>query len=135
MEFMTSQPALTIEQYMSASPYTIGHDQTFAAAHQLMRQKDIRHLPVLRGGQIVGVVSVRDLHLVETFPGVDEDQILVEEAMSQDVYAVSRHTPLADVAREMASRKLGSAVVLEGKKVVGVFTTVDALRALADCLR
>lgn len=124
----------TLEAYMSVSPYTIGADQTLAVAHQLMRRHGIRHLPVLRGGKIVGIVSVRDLHLIETLPDVKEDEVTVEEAMSPDVYAVSRETPLADVARYMAQQKLGSAVVLEGSTVVGVFTTVDALRALADVL-
>lgn len=124
----------TLAAYMSVSPYTIGADQTFAVAHQLMRRHGIRHLPVLRGGKIVGVVSVRDLHLIETLPDVKEDEVTVEEAMSPDVYSVSRDTPLAEVARYMAQQKLGSAVVLEGSTVVGVFTTVDALRALADVL-
>lgn len=130
----SSADAPTLERYMSASPYTIGSDQTLAAAHQVMRRHGIRHLPVLRGGRIVGLVSVRDLHLVETLPDVNEDEVTVEEAMSQDVYSVSRDASLADVARHMASQKLGSAVILDGVNVVGVFTTVDALRALADLL-
>lgn len=129
---MSSHSTTTIERYMSVSPHTIGSDQPLSAAHQIMHRHDIRHLPVLRGGRIVGVVSLRDLHLMETLPGVHADELTVEEAMSQDVYSVARETSLAEVAREMASRKLGSAVVLERNKVVGVFTTVDALHALAD---
>ncbi len=124
----------TIERYMSPSPHTIGSDQPLSVAHQVMHRHDIRHLPVLRGGRIVGVVSLRDLHLMETLPGVHADELSVEEAMSQDVYSVPRDAPLAQVARTMATRKLGSAVVLEHNKVVGVFTTVDALHALADAL-
>lgn len=119
---------------MSSSPYTIGADQTLRVAHELMRRHGIRHLPVLRGGIIVGIVSVRDLHLIETLPDVKEDEVTVEEAMSRDVYTVTRNTPLAEVARHMAEHKLGSAVVVEGNTVVGVLTTVDALRALADLL-
>jgi acetoin utilization protein AcuB len=46
------------------------------------------------------------------------------------VYCVSPDAPLVEVAREMAEHKYGSAVVVEGPKVVGVFTTTDALRAL-----
>lgn len=124
----------TLEAYMSSSPYTIGADQTLRVAHELMRRHGIRHLPVLRGGIIVGIVSVRDLHLIETLPDVKEDEVTVEEAMSRDVYTVTRNTPLAEVARHMAEHKLGSAVVVEGNTVVGVLTTVDALRALADLL-
>jgi acetoin utilization protein AcuB len=131
---MTNLGPATIERYMSPSPHTIGSDQPLSAAHRLMQRYDIRHLPVLKGGRIVGVVSQRDLHLMETLPGVHADELSVEEAMSQDVYSVHREAPLAEVAREMATRKLGSAVVLERNKVVGVFTTVDALHALSDAL-
>ena len=131
---MSNSIDVTIERYMTPSPYTIGSDQPLSAAHQIMHRHDIRHLPVLRAGRIVGVVSLRDLHLVETLPGVHADELSVEEAMSQDVYSVARDAPLAQVARAMATRKLGSAVVLERNKVVGVFTTVDALHALADTL-
>jgi acetoin utilization protein AcuB len=125
----------TVERYMTPSPYTIGAEQTLAVAHEIMRRHRIRHLPVLQGGRIVGLVSLRDLHLIETLPDVQEGDVRVEEAMSQDVYAVAREAGLTDVARDMADRKLGSAVVLDQGKVVGVFTTVDALRALAELLR
>jgi acetoin utilization protein AcuB len=103
-------------------------------AHELMRTHDIRHLPVLHGGKLTGLLSIRDLHLVETLPGVDPEVVRVEEAMSQDVYAVPPKTPLKTVVSEMAARKLGSAVVVDGRNVVGVFTTIDALGLLAEKL-
>jgi acetoin utilization protein AcuB len=50
------------------------------------------------------------------------------------VYTVQPETPLLDVAAAMADHKYGCAVVTEGHHVVGIFTTVDALRALvASC--
>ena len=54
----------------------------------------------------------------------------VEEAMSVDVYSVAPDTPLLEVAGEMADHKYGCAVVTQGTHVVGIFTVVDALRAL-----
>ena len=125
---------LTIADRMTRTPMLIGIEQTMSAAHDLMRSNGIRHLPVLHGGKLVGIVSLRDLHLVETFRDVDPDEIRVEEAMTQDVYAVEPKTPLKDVVSEMAQRKLGSAVVIDGSKVVGVFTTTDALDTLAGVL-
>src|SRR6185369_17259753 len=103
-------------------------------AHELMRAHHIRHLPVLHGGKLIGLVSERDLHLVETLKDTDPERIPVEEAMTQDVYTVAPKTPLREVVREMAGRKLGSAVVVEGTKVIGVFTTVDALEMLGEVL-
>jgi acetoin utilization protein AcuB len=123
-----------ISEYMTKSPHLIGSDQPLARAHDMMKKARIRHLPVLEGGKLVGLVSLRDLHLIETLPDVDPKDVTVEEAMSQDVYAVRPDASLRTVVREMAKKKLGSAVVVDGKKVVGVFTTVDALRALDDHL-
>ena len=119
-----------IRQFMSSAPQTIGHEQTLERAHEVMRNEKIRHLPVLEGGKLVGLLSQRDLHLIETLSDVDPKDTTVAEAMSQDVYCVSPDAPLVEVAREMAEHKYGSAVVVEGPKVVGVFTTTDALRAL-----
>jgi acetoin utilization protein AcuB len=126
--------SLTIADRMTKMPHSIGTEQSLSTAHDVMRSHDIRHLPVLHGGKLIGILSQRDLHLVETFRDVDARQVRVEEAMTQDVYAVPPKTPLKEVAFEMAARKLGSAVVVDGIKVVGVFTTVDALEALAELL-
>ena len=125
---------LTIGQRMTKTPHLIGDEQSLATAHDLMHRHGIRHLPVLHGGKLTGVVSIRDLHLVETLRDVDPATVRVEEAMTQDVYAVSPKTPLKEVVKEMAERKLGSAVVVEGSAVVGMFTTVDALDVLAELL-
>lgn len=125
---------VTVRDYMTAGPYTIGSEQSLAKAHELMRENAVRHLPVLHAGRLAGMVSVRDLHLVETLKDVDPEAVSVEEAMTRDPFVVAPDALLADVARDMAEKKLGSAIVAEKGKVVGVLTTVDALRALADAL-
>lgn len=125
---------LTIAERMTRTPHLIGAEQSMTAAHEMMRSNGIRHLPVLHGGKLVGLVSQRDLHFIESLRDVDPDEVRVEEAMTQDVYTVTPRTPLKEVVSEMAERKLGSAVVVEGSKVVGVFTTVDALDTLAGLL-
>lgn len=123
-----------IDRHMTTSPYSIGQEQKLSQAHKLMRAHNIRHLPVLHGGKLVGVLSDRDLHLIESLRDVDPDSVLVEEAMSPTVYTVEPDAPLADVVREMAHHKYGCAVVAEAGKVVGVFTTIDAMRVLTDLL-
>ena len=125
---------VTIERFMTRAPYTIGFHQTLAAAHRLMSEHGIRHLPVLESGKLVGIVSQRDLHLIETLRGVDPGEVEVSEAMTPVPYTVSPRSSLSRVASEMAEHKYGSAVVLEKDRVVGVFTTVDALRALFSLL-
>lgn len=129
-----STNTVTIGERMTKTPRLIGAEQSLKVAHDLMRTHHIRHLPVLHGGKLIGVVSERDLHLVETLHDVDPATVRVEEAMSQDVYAVPPKTPLSEVVREMVARKLGSAVIVDGSTVIGVFTTVDALETLARML-
>jgi acetoin utilization protein AcuB len=120
---------------MTTSPLTVGSDQTLSHAHALMREHRIRHLPVLRGGELVGMLTERDLALIETLKDVDPRKILVEEAMSQSVFGVSPDRAIDEVVSEMAAKKLGSAVVMQNGRVVGIFTTVDVCTAFADLLR
>lgn len=116
---------------MTVSPIVIAIGDTLAEAHRLMRERGVRHLPVLDAGRLVGIVSQRDLYLAESLPGVDPGTDTVREAMSGDPYTVPPDAPLEEVAATMAARKLGSAIVVDRGAVIGVFTTVDALRALA----
>jgi acetoin utilization protein AcuB len=119
---------------MAACPFTIGRRQTLERAHAVMREHGIRHLPVLEGGKLVGLLSLRDLYLIETLRDVNPHETLVEEAMSQDPYVVAPDTPLEIAAATMAQHHYGSAVVSDEHGVVGIFTTVDGMRALADVL-
>src|SRR5687767_11722062 len=100
-----------ISSFMTKSPRTIGINATLAEARERMNRHAIRHLPVLDGGALVGLLSQRDIELVETFKDVDAKEVKVEEAMSQDVLAVTPETSLSEVARRMAERKCGSAVI------------------------
>ncbi len=121
----------TIEAYMTPSPLTIGVDQPLSRAREVMQEHGVRHLPVLNGGRLVGLVSERDVSLIEGLRDVDPSGLSVEEAMSSDVFSVTSDATLAQVAQEMAERKYGSAVVMKSTKVIGIFTTVDACAALA----
>ncbi len=125
---------LTVRGCMTARPFTIGAEQTMAEAGRLMREHHIRHLPVVSAGRLVGMVTERDLLLVETAQDTTPETLPVAEAMTANPYAVSPDTSLEWVALQMAQRKLGSAVIVERGRVVGVLTTVDALLALEDAL-
>jgi acetoin utilization protein AcuB len=136
MQIMQTPPTPSISNYMSAQPWTIRADASLSQAHAMMRQHEIRHLPVLEAGKLVGLISMRDLHLIETLPDVDQDEVTVEEAMNQDVYVVGADDPIDAVVERMAHQKYGSAVVVDRRGAVeGIFTTVDALQMAADVLR
>jgi acetoin utilization protein AcuB len=124
----------TVGEFMTPSPLTISSRETLAEAHALMRRERIRHLPVLEGKRLVGVVSQSDLRLVETLKDVDPAEVTVGEAMSAALYTARPAAQLGRVCAAMARLRIGSTVVVERGKPVGVFTTVDALRVVASLL-
>jgi acetoin utilization protein AcuB len=125
---------LTIRSFMTPAPHTIGVDQTLAAAAETMRRHRIRHLPVLDGGRLVGLISERDIAMIGGLSDVNPARVAVAEAMTPEPRALTPDSSLEWVAAEMAQHKHGSMVVVEDDRVVGIFTTVDALRALQELL-
>lgn len=127
--------AMKVRDLMTPSPATIASRESLAKAWALMRTRHIRHLPVTEEGRLVGLVSERDLYLLQSLRGVIPDHEPVEEAMTEFPYTVHPEDAVADVAAEMAREKYGCAVVVAEERIVGIFTTVDALRGLSQILR
>lgn len=123
-----------ISKYMTTLPHTIGVDQTLDKAAKMMSEYRVRHLPVLEAGKLVGILSDRDVKLVESFKDVDPQSVKVEEAYTPDPYIASPNSSLADVCEQMAIKKYGCALICDNNKLVGIFTWVDALSALNELL-
>ncbi len=121
----------SIESFMSTVLVVIDPRRSLGEASRLMRLHDIRHLPVVDRGRVVGLLSQRDVYLVETLSDSDPEEIRVEEAMTPEPFVVDPEDPVHSVAHRMAEKKLGSAVVAHEGKLLGLFTVTDALRALA----
>ena len=94
-----SKATPTIQKFMTATPHSIGIEQPLSRAHAMMREHGIRHLPVLHGGKLQGILTERDLQLVESLVGVDPTKEKVEDAMSTVVYSVSPDAPLDERGR------------------------------------
>lgn len=124
----------TIEKYMTTAPQTIGLDISLSKAKEFMNEYRIRHLPVLEAGKLVGILSDRDIKLVESFKDVDPEKVKVSEAFSPDPYITSPKAQLSAVCREMAAHKYGCALITDNDKLVGVFTWIDALNAMTELL-
>jgi CBS domain-containing protein len=105
-----------------------------ARAFALMQEYAVRHLPVVQGEEVVGIVSDRDLHTYRSLRNADPARATIVDAMTSPAYVVGPETPLAEVARVMADRKFGAAIVARGGRVLGMFTTTDALCELARLL-
>ncbi|MDJ0788461.1 MAG: CBS domain-containing protein [Myxococcota bacterium] len=126
-----------IAAVMTPFPYTIDADAALLRARHMMHERDVRHLPVSRNGELVGILSDRDIKRALD-PGLGlppEEELFVEDVMVRDPYVVETRTPLDEVLDQMAEERLGSALVVKQEKLVGVFTVSDACRAFAHILR
>ena len=122
--------------FMTPFPYFVDVDAPLEEAHRMMREHHFRHLPVTSGGNIVGVLTDRDIKLIlgPDFGNVPEQELKVRDAYVEPPCVVSASTPVAKVARVMAEKRIGSAIVIKHNKLVGIFTVTDACRALAQIL-
>ena len=119
--------------HMTPAPVCVQLDADLADAVDLMEQHNIRHLPVMDGETLTGVVTDRDLAMIESLLPEEWESICVAEAMTPEPYTVQPDAALWEVAKHMAREKFGCAVVTDERgAVVGLFTTSDALRVLAD---
>lgn len=124
----------TVQKFMSYDPVSLDADKAIVDAENLMRDNGIRHLPIVEDGQVVGILSDRDIKLAKSIVQA-ADAIQVRHICQSDVYSVEPSTPLDVVVDTMADHQYGSAVVVQNGKLVGIFTTVDACRTLAEITR
>jgi acetoin utilization protein AcuB len=121
----------SIDRYMTTQPWTIVASASLLDALAMMRAHGIRHLPVVDRDKLIGILSDRDVRMHAAIGG--DRSAPVREAMSEPVFSVFAGDPIDEVARTMSEHKYGSAIVTTGSgQVAGIFTMVDACRALAD---
>ena len=132
---MSEIPA--IESVMITSPISIDMGEPVRAAQDRMIDHEIRHLPVLDGERLVGILSDRDIAALESDPAWEEraESLKVRDVCTMDFYAVELDTPLDAVLLEMADRRIGSVIVTRKGEVAGMFTATDACRRFAETLR
>ncbi|MBC7691806.1 MAG: CBS domain-containing protein [Methylotenera sp.] len=122
-----------VDKYMSAMPHTVERTTSIRKALELMREFDIRHLPVQENGMLVGVLTDRDIKLACGFENSAE--LTVNGVMTLNPYTATPQTPLDHVVLEMAEHKYGCAVIQqENGKIVGIFTATDGLRVLGEMM-
>lgn len=121
-----------IEHFMTPHPVTIANDATLDQVKHLMYERNIRHLPVIKDGKIIGVISDRDLKLAFAVDKAAGSQS-VEDECSAPVYTVQRGALLKDVCDRMVRDAIGSTVIVNSQhQVIGIFTLMDACRVLAE---
>ncbi|MGE0815255.1 MAG: CBS domain-containing protein [Vicinamibacterales bacterium] len=131
------QKTLTVGDVMTSQLTVIGEDAPLRQARSVMVDHDIHHLPVVRGGVLVGILSDRDVkRALDPDLGLPpEDELFVRDACEFEPYSVAPATPLAEVLRAMASSRVDAALVAHDGRLAGILTASDACRLLADFLQ
>ena len=126
----------TVAALMRSFPYFAQSNDTVAQVDRLMKQHDIRHIPIKQGEQVVGIISERDLRWMRS-PALllpDPEEIPVAHVQVNNPYTVEITTPLNIVLQEMSERKIGAAVVVKAGELAGIVTVTDICSALAKIL-
>ena len=126
---------VSVEEFTTPNPITAHENDPVDALANLMRKNSVRHLPIMKNDKVVGIVSDRDLKVLEALELKDKAQVTAKHIMSHDPIAVDASSTLDHVAFEMSKRKIGSVIVYQGGKFLGIFTSTDALNALVEIVR
>jgi len=131
MPLEATGPGGSVGDWMSKAPMGVVEDTPIRDAVSLMRRADVRHLLVLDGPVLIGILSSRDLRRLVTR---DLDSPLlagpVRSIMSEGPVSVAPETPLVRAARLLLEQRIGALPVRQGERIVGIFTVPDALEAL-----
>ncbi len=131
---------MLVRSRMTVDVVTASPEMTLAEALSLTREHRIRHLPVLEGDRLVGLVTDRDLRLAMPPIWADERDELreqlnrrrVRELMITDLITAGPDTPVEDAARRLYQNRIGCLPIMEGERLIGILTETDLLRALVE---
>ena len=129
----------TVSEIMQPAPVTVRADDRMDMIEDLMSLGRVRHLPVMDGERLVGIVSLRDLLAHSLSRALDFEprerraflkSVGVREAMSERLITARPETPQREAAALMLRHRIGCLPVLDaGGTLVGIVTETDLLRA------
>jgi acetoin utilization protein AcuB len=134
---------MRVKEMMTKNPVTIESDTLVLDARKIMKEKNIRRLPVVEKGKLVGIVTKHDLLEAAPSPATpvsvhDLNYLLskmkVKEMMRKNPVTVTPNTPFEDALRIGQEKKIGSFPVVDKGKLVGITTESDIVRFLIHAL-
>ncbi len=134
---------MLVKNRMTTEVITLNPDQTLLKAMTLIQQKGIRHLPVVQGDKVVGMVTEFDVRKAgasdSSTLSVFElnyllDQIKVGSFMSKKLITVSPEEPIEVAAKKIYDHKIGALPVVEKDRLIGLITSSDILETFIEVL-
>jgi acetoin utilization protein AcuB len=135
---------MNVAKRMMRNPVYVDENDSMKKAMDLLREHEIRHLPVLKDGEkLVGIVSERDIKQASPSPAtaleIREiyyllDKVKVRQIMTRRPYTISSTAPVEEAALIMREKKIGCLPVVEEGKLVGILTETDILDAFIESM-
>jgi CBS domain-containing membrane protein len=134
---------MLVRDLMSSDVATLNVSDSLNLADDIMRLGRIRHMPVVSGDSLVGILSQRDLFLAALSSGLHLrhsqerewlKKIPVREVMTKHVITVSPDTPIRTAVGLMIEKRIGCLPVVDGGRLAGLLSESDCLRYLARLL-
>ena len=129
------QLIVPVEEFTTHDPVSVDEGIGLEALLKLMSEYGVRHLPVMREGELAGIISDRDVRLFAGMPLTDRQELTAADIMTEDLLSIEATTPLDEAALMMSANKISSLIVREDGEFLGIFTATDALNALIEVLR
>lgn len=134
---------MRVRDIMTEDPQYVEASDSIYHAIELLNELDVRHLPVVSGGEVIGMISDRDIRnydlpLVTRASEEDEElkQILVSSVMTSDSYCLGPEEEIGEIIRLMIDQKFGAVPVVDpiDGDLVGIVSYIDVLRAFEEYL-
>ncbi|MFP3870404.1 MAG: CBS domain-containing protein [Syntrophobacteria bacterium] len=128
---------MKIRDIMATEIVTLDVDEELSLASDIMNLGRIRHLPIMEGEILVGIISQRDLFRASLASVMGYDyaatrdylkRVAIREAMVKEVITIGPDTEIREAGRIMLERKIGCLPVVEDDRLVGMVTETDILR-------
>lgn len=133
---------MPISTIMTKNLVTLNHTDDLTKAEQLFEEHGIRHIPVVSGQEIIGMLSYTDLLRVSYADAIDDEDtdvetivfnmFAIEQVMAKNVVQVSSQTTIKEVAEILSQKDFHALPVVDNNELVGIVTTTDLINFLLD---
>jgi CBS domain-containing protein len=129
-----------ISKIMTEDIITVNKTQSIKEVSDIIKDKNIRHVPVVSGEKIIGMLSKVDLQKISFVNTVDSDDLTtalydglnIKQVMTKDVKVAQKSDTIYEVASILSKNEFHSLPVVEQDKLVGIVTTTDLIKYLVD---
>lgn len=129
-----------VSKIMSSEVVTVNKTQSLNDVEVLLNEKKIRHIPVVSGKEVIGMISKVDLQKISFVNPVDGDQLTttiynefsIEQVMTKNLEVIQKDDTIHEVAEILSTSEFHSLPVLDGQELVGIVTTTDLIKFLLD---